>query len=265
MVMKKKTFTSLEKAVDILDLFDLDKREFSAQEISETLNLPLSSVYKYIDFLVHRQLLRHKPNSKMYGLGFMITRLSYVLNKDFNMADIVHPYLESLSQETLETAMVTIVVGDEAVCLDRVEPQRLVKLSLDPGRRLPLHTGSSSKILLAFQTETFVKTYLDNRRLEKLTDRTICDSTQLIADLDKIRNQGYSVSDSEVDIGARALSVPILDEKGVAVAGLTIAGPTERLDEDKLEGVRGLLKQTVEKIADHLGMFTRHNHLTIPA
>lgn len=255
--MKKKTFTSLEKAVDILDLFDMNKREFSAQEISSTLDLPLSSVYKYIDFLVNRQLLRHKPNSKMYGLGYMITRLSYVLQKDFDLVEIIRPYLESLSEETGETAMLTIIVGEEAVCLDRVEPQRLVKLSLDPGRRLPLYTGSSSKILLAFQTDEFIDNFLREHPLLQVSDKTITDPEILKDNLQQIRKDGFSISDSEVDAGAKAVSVPVLDQKGTAIAGLTVAGPSERFEQQQLSVLCKRLQKESEKISVYLGFSSK--------
>ncbi|MBU2646522.1 IclR family transcriptional regulator [bacterium] len=251
--MKKKTFSSLEKTIDILDLFDLESREFSALEIAQALDLPLSSVYKYIDFLVSRQLLRHKPNSKMLGLGLMILRLSYVLEKDYDLVDLARPYLESLCQETGETAFLTIIVGTEAICVERVEPQRLIKLGLDQGRQLPLHSGSSSKVLLAFQESDFIESYLAEQPLTRLTDMTITDPDRLRADLEQIRKQGYAFSDSEVDAGARAVSVPLLDQKGNAIAGLTVAGPSERIGDQQSIRFYELLKTTADEISHGLG------------
>ncbi|SDP79233.1 IclR family transcriptional regulator [Desulforhopalus singaporensis] len=255
--MPKKTFTSLEKAIDILNLFDIDNREFSAKEISESLEIPLSSTYKYIDFLVKKQLLRNKPKSKMYGLGFMITRLGYVLEKDIDILDISRPHLEKLCKETGETAILTMIIGDEVISLDRVEPQRLVKFSLEPGRRLPLHIGATSKILLAFQDDQFIENYLSTNPLTKLTEKSISDPELLKADLETIRGQGYAVSNSEVDAGALAVSVPIFDQRGAVIAGLTVAGPRERINQTQTMHLCSMLKKRAEKIAYDLGFLNR--------
>jgi len=265
MTTKKKTFTSLEKAVDILDLFDMNKREYSAQEISDALKLPLSSIYKYIDFLVNRQLLRHKPHSKMYGLGFMITRLAYIIEKDFDVAKAARPFLEKLCKEVGETAMLTIAVGDEAVCVDCVEPERLVKLSLDPGRRLPLHAGSSSRILLAFQTDGFIGRYMARKELKKLTQMTPVDKEALWTVLRKIRIDGYSISDSEVDMGAMAISVPVRDQKGDIIAGLTVAGPTDRLTQQSTATLVELLETMSIELSCSLGFGVRKRQYTVSA
>lgn len=253
--MKSNNFSSLEKAISILDLYELEKREFSAQEISRKLDLPLSSVYKYLDFLTKKELLWHKTTSKMYGLGPMITRLGYVLAKDFDLAEVARPHLELLSMSTGETAMLTIIAENQALCLERIEPQRLIKLSLDPGRRLPLNTGASSKILLAFQHDPYISSYFGKQGLVKLTDQSITDPDRLRADLAQIRRDGYAISDSEVDSGARAISLPILDQKNRAVGGLTIAGPTERVEQLDLNDTIKLLKAHAKDISNSMGYF----------
>jgi len=48
----EKTFSSLEKAIDILTYFYSENQEFSAQEISGRLSIPLSTTYKYLDVLL---------------------------------------------------------------------------------------------------------------------------------------------------------------------------------------------------------------------
>ncbi|PIE64868.1 MAG: hypothetical protein CSA26_05925 [Desulfobacterales bacterium] len=243
--MAQKKFNSLEKAVDILDLYDIDRREYSAKEISEKLNIPLSSIYKYLEFLTKRQLLRRKPRTNLYGLGFMIARLGYVMDKDMEILKIARPHLEALCRETGETAFLTMLTGEEALTLDPVEPQRLVKFTIASGRRLPLSTGATSRILLAHKEEAFIEHYLATASFQRLTGKTIVDADALRADLVQIRKQGYALSDSEVDVGARAVSVPLFDQNGRIFAGLSVAGPSERITDQIVEQLIVLLKKRV--------------------
>ncbi|PIE69694.1 MAG: hypothetical protein CSA21_00920 [Deltaproteobacteria bacterium] len=250
--MAQKKFNSLEKAIDILDLYDIDKREYSAKEISEKLGIPLSSVYKYLEFLIKRQLLRRKPRTKLYGLGFMIARLGYVMDKDMEVLEVIRPHLEALCQETGETAFLTMLTGEEVLTLDPVEPQRLVKFTIEPGRRLPLSTGATSKILLANKDEEFIEQYLADTSLRRLTEKTIVDADVLRGDLAQIKKQGYAISDSEVDVGARAVSVPLFDQNGRIFAGLSVAGPSERVTGEMTRQLIVLLKKRAAMIENGL-------------
>ena len=258
--MKNKTFASLEKALDILDLFDLTHREFSAQEISSRLDIPLSSTYKYLDVLVRRQLLMRKAGTKKVGIGAMLFRLGNVFSKDLNLVDIAMPHLENLATETCETAMITVVEGNEAICLERVEPQRLITFSLDPGRKLPLYVGASSRILLAYQNEKFIDSYLKNLKFSKFSNKTIASVKKLRAELKKTRDNGYVVTDSEADADAKAISAPIFDHKKNIIAGLTIAGPSERIKAKKLQDLIKLVKNKARKISINLGYLDSTNN-----
>jgi DNA-binding IclR family transcriptional regulator len=100
---------------------------------------------------------------------------------------------------------------------------------MEEGAHQPLHAGASSRILLAYQTEAFIKKWMAANRLPRFTPATICDESEMTAVLKKTRQQGYTTSDSEVDEGSLAIAAPILDANGKLVAGLSVAGPKTRL------------------------------------
>lgn len=257
--MTSKSFASVEKVLNILGLYDLETPEFSAQEICTRLSMPLSSTHKYLDILLRRRLLSRNTATKKYRLGPMVFRLGQVFSKTFDFLDLAKPHLESLAEDSSETVLLTIVEGWEATCVDKVEPQRLIKFSLELGRRLPLHAGASSRILLAFQEEPFIEEYIRTQRLELLSDNTITEPDRLGFELARIREQGFAVSDSEVDSGAKAVSAPIFDAKGMLTAGLTIAGPSERMDEAKTVHLVSAAKRTAQEISRALGFLGKES------
>ena len=65
----------------------------------------------------------------------------------------------------------------------------------------------------------------------------------------RIRENGYAVSDAEVNAGAKAVSAPIFDHKGKLLAGLTIAGPSERINNDLLSDFILMVKEKAEEIS----------------
>jgi len=138
------------------------------------------------------------------------------------LTKIALPYMKSLSSLSEETVMLTALNGREATCLEKVESRKLIKLSLDGGINFPFYAGTSSKILLVYQKDSYIK-------------------------------QGYSFSDQEADPGAKAIGAPIFDHRGKIVAGLPIAGPRDRINEKNKVRLIRLLKETVAKISQELG------------
>ena len=167
--------------------------------------------------------------TKNYELGFMLFKLGNIISSRMKLDEIVLPHMESLSALSGETVLLTVISGWDVVCIERVEAQRAIKLSLARGASLPLHAGASSKVVLAYQKDSFIDSMLKRAPLLRFTKSTITDPVQLKRELKKIRKQGFAFSDQEVDLGAIAISAPIFDHKGRVIAGLSVAGPRERI------------------------------------
>jgi DNA-binding IclR family transcriptional regulator len=108
-----------------------------------------------------------------------------------------------------------------------------LRVTIEKGRTQPLYAGASSKLLLAFMDESQWDLMLDTP-LESLTATTITEPGRLLDQLHQIRQQGYAVSDGEIDVGARAVAVPIRDGHGEVIAALSIEGPGSRMADDTL-------------------------------
>jgi IclR family KDG regulon transcriptional repressor len=235
------SITSLQKGLDILRLFDFDSETFSAQAISGRLSIPLSTTYRYLETLREKGFLVRNQETKAYELGFMLFKLGDIVSSRMRLAEIVQPHMKSLSSLS------------EVVCIEKVETNRRIKLSLERGSSLPLHAGASSKILLAFEEEQFVDALLKRGPLTKFTRSTITDPRRLRKELRTIRKQRFSVSDQEVDRGAIAIGAPLMDHRGKAVAGLTVAGPRERINGKKKEELIEMVIEFAQKASHDLG------------
>jgi DNA-binding IclR family transcriptional regulator len=248
-----RAINSLEKGLDILSCFDPQNNALSAQAISERLGIPLSTTYRYLETLKAKDFLGKNGMTGEFELGFMLLRLGEIVSSQMKLGEIVLPHMKSLSSLSGETVLLTALNGWEAICLEKVEPQKLIKLSLERGRSFPLYAGASSKILLAYQNNSYIDSFLKKVPLVGFTRNTITDPAQLRKELKAIRKQGYSFSDQEADPGARAIGAPIFDHRGKIVAGLSIAGPRDRITEKNRAKLIQLVKETAEKVSGDLG------------
>jgi DNA-binding IclR family transcriptional regulator len=86
-----------------------------------------------------------------------------------------------------------------------------------------------------------------------LTENTITDPVRLKNELKLIRSRGFAYSDSEVDYGARAAAAPVFDAKGKIAAGITVAGPRDRINDETVKQLIDMVKKCAVKISSDLG------------
>ena len=252
-----KSFGSLEKAIQILSLFDSGHRELSAQEISESLCIPSSTTYNYLKVFIQNEILAKDEKTNKFCLGFKIFKLGILASENFSLLEIARPYLVSIADRSLETVVLTLSDGLDVLCVDTVETPRLVKLTMKKGARIPLHAGAPGKAVLAYKGQTFLHEMIQRRGLVKLNRNTITGLEALEQELTSIRAQGFSVSNSEVDPGAAALAVPIFDHKGLVIASISLIGSKEAIFRADQQALIDMLKDAGRGISAELGYFQR--------
>jgi DNA-binding IclR family transcriptional regulator len=242
---------SLKKGLDILGCFCFDDKSLSVQEISARLKIPLSTTYRYVETLEERGFLTRKANGKAYKLGYMVFQIGKIGFLQMRLIDSALPQMKSLASLSGETVLLMMVSGFKALCIESIESDRLIRLSLKRGASLPLHAGAPSKLLLAYQNESFIEFFLENASLIRYTPKTITDPETLRRELLQIREQGFAFSSQEVDPGDCAISAPIPDENENLIAGLALAGPLERIAGNK-ERMTIWVKEVALRIANDI-------------
>lgn len=242
--------STADKVLDVLLLFDESRPALSADEISELIDTPRSTTYRYIRTLRDKGFLE-KSAAGTFHLGHRLLELGRVARRKHDVSNVALPVMETLAEQTRETVLLTRLFGSQAVCVERVEGSQTVRISFERGQVQPLHAGASSKILLAYLNEAEWENRL-TLPLQQFTAHTITNLDVLKQNLRQIRQQGYCVSDGEVDLGARAVAVPILDARDRIVAGLSTAGPIFRMDDGTVEQHIPLLQATAATIRERL-------------
>jgi IclR family transcriptional regulator, acetate operon repressor len=141
---------------------------------------------------------------------------------------IAAPELRRLSEETGETATLSIRRGDMRLYVDQVVPEQELRLQVQLGTPYPLHAGGPSKAFLAFLGADEIELYLAKHALTALTEKTIVDEGALRLELAAIRRRGYATSMGERQVGAASIAAPVFDHDGHVIAVLSAAGPLSR-------------------------------------
>jgi IclR family transcriptional regulator, KDG regulon repressor len=211
---------ALERAVDLLHHIGLQPAGPTVAELASEAGMPTSTAYRLLAELEQHGLVQRGPDSTV-ALGTRLVALGRTAEAGLRerMVAPAAAVMEELSEEQGETVILTAPCALEAIVLHVVEAERhSVRLSYTQFRRGPMHRGASGKILAAF---------LEPGERRRLVDAV--GSPGLEDELEAVRRDGLAVTVAELDDGAAAVAAPILDRRGRLVAGLSVAGPVERV------------------------------------
>jgi DNA-binding IclR family transcriptional regulator len=120
-----------------------------------------------------------------------------------------------------------------------------------PGDFTPLYAGLG-RLLLAAAPET-VQTQVLAGVLPRHTPATLTDPNRVAAELVRVRTRGWLITESEVEMGAVAIGVPVRDATGQVVAALSIVGPALRLRGTRPRALLALVQDAAQDISRLLG------------
>jgi IclR family KDG regulon transcriptional repressor len=248
------SFQVLDRTFAILELFDEDRPEWTATEVARGLDLPVPTAHRILTALSRRGYVSQHEETKRFRLGVAALHLGDRARAVVDLRSVALPALRRLSRDTRETSLLTVLTprSDKGVCLERVETSQPLRLSVTPGRRLPLHAGASQKVLMAYIEQEALDRALAHP-LEHLCHNTITDPGLLREELARIRDAGWASSFEETNLGVWGLAVPILDANGSIVCAIGIAGPSARLAQERISDLIHRIHECAEDIAQALG------------
>src|SRR6202167_3064067 len=197
---------SIERAFDLLETLADAGGALGLSELARVSGLPLPTVHRLIRTLVNRGYVRQEA-SRRYTLGARLIRLGETVSRVLGTS--LRPFLAQLVRVTGETANLAMLDGDEVVYIAQVPSPHQMRMFTEPGRRVRPHCTAVGKALLAQLPAGEARAMLDREGLPAFTPTTITDPDLLLAHLEVIRKQGYSVDEGEQEVGVRCFAVAV--------------------------------------------------------
>ncbi len=244
---------SVERALDILLCFTLEKPTLSLTQIAEHVGMHKSTIHRLLTTLEAKRFVTRDKATGMYQLGFRFIELAAIMLNDIDINRWAQPYLHHLSVLSGETVDLAVLDGDHVVYLQVVESPQRVKIAAAVGQRLPLYCTATGKAFLAYLPEYQVREMLANG-LTKYTENTVTSLTDLDQDLRKTRERGFSISKEEYEKDINAVAAPVLDANGCPLAVIAIVGPSYRLSDDSMRKLGQSILETTAAIAREVGL-----------
>ncbi len=255
MIEKKvKKNQSVEKVLQIIELLVSKGGEMRLQDIAEQVNSPSSTVLRYLSTLNAFGYVYQNADSSKYALTLKLAQLGSLVSEQYDIRNLVHDDLISLSEEFQESSCLAIEEDHEVVYIDVINgPDNMLKTMQRIGKRAPLHATSVGKNILQNYSKEEILKILAEKGMPELTVNTITTPEALFEELETVKNNGVAMDDEECEIGAKCLSVPLIDYTGKVVAAISISGPISRMTDEKVNKMKEYMLRMSEEISKKLG------------
>ncbi|MGF0115494.1 IclR family transcriptional regulator [Promicromonospora sp. Marseille-Q5078] len=184
-------------------------------ELAAEVGANKSTLHRTLAALRHRGYADQRVDGA-YTLGPAVLSLGAAYLAEDNLPGLLRPALEALRDEVDELVHLGTLAGQEVVYLDKVEPQRPLRVWSAVGRRIPVATTALGRALLAAGPGAAPGLAADD------ADRT------LRAALTAAREHGYASETEENEPGIACVAVALL-RGGRPVAAVSITAPVERM------------------------------------
>lgn len=248
---------SILRATNILSLYrTLNVTHLGVADISRELGLHKTTVFRIMKTLEHAGwLVQDTPNGK-YKLGTKFYLLSSVPLTDFTVEDTIHQEMKTLRDRFNEDIVLTgLMDGHLAICIEKIRSNNALHISSRVGRVIGMARGSTGKVLLAHLPE-------ENRdKALELEEPNMSqeERQKLEQQLERIRQEGYCISNSERDEGVSSITVPLFGRNRKILYSLGIVGEENRMNHKGMDMMRQALFDSAQRLQDLLPEFDRND------
>ncbi len=244
---------TVHKALDILEALAGTADGVSLAKLSQELNMHPSTVHRLLKTLMERRFVRRDPLTRQYALGFRLVELGSAVPYQTHLIETARPILTALVQDVGETANLVVRYQDDAVYIDQVQCNAVVTAFTQTGARAPLHCTGVGKVFLAHSSPGDFERFIEGASLPAYTSHTMTNPYVLKEHLERIRKQGFALDNEERELGTHCLAAPVRDASGAVIAAISVSGPAQRLQENRLNSVASQVRRAAAEISTRMG------------
>lgn len=240
---------ALEKGLDILELLCRSEKPLTQKQVADALDRSVGEIYRMLTCLVSRNYVVAIDDA--YAVTTKLFELAHLNPPTHRLLREAGPLMQKVSDELDQSCHLTVYNRGRQVVIAKVDAPSGMGFSVRVGTELDVLVSASGQVLLAFQSpET-----RELRIKEAIQRRPGHAVASIERTLDSVRACGFASIASVQVRGLFAVSFPILDSQGHALAALTVPY-AERIDQRKrkpIPEVQKSLGATAHALTERIG------------
>jgi IclR family transcriptional regulator, pca regulon regulatory protein len=248
---KRDWIAGLEKGLSIIETFDAAHSRMTASQAGERAGLTRTAARRYLLTLQHLGYVA--SDGKLFWLTPRVLRLGQSYLESARLPRVVQPFLQRVTSGTQEIAYVSVMDGDDIVYVARNGANRSMNTGFVLGSRVQAQVTAAGLLMLALREPEWLERWLSEHTLKAYTTHTIANKERLRLELARIRQQGWAVSEQQLELNYRGIAVPLMDHQGELVGALSVIMPMgQESSEDAVRRVLAVLQETARAMRNLL-------------
>ena len=246
---------SLERGLSIIRAFTRDRPQLTLSDAAAVTGLTRATARR---FLMTLETLGYATtDGKNWRLTARVLDLGHSYLASLGLPEIVAAHLEGIAAAVHESASAAVLDGGDIVYVARVESRKIMRVQITVGTRFPASVTSMGRVLLADLDPAEAERILSSSERSIFTPHTKTSVSDLMAEVSRVRESGYSLVDQELEMGLRSVAVPVRDRSGRVVAAINVSTSAAGSPRETLENVLPALRVAQTAIDEELRSLVR--------
>jgi IclR family pca regulon transcriptional regulator len=223
----------LAKGLAIIEAFSATTTRMTVSDAAHLTDLSRPAARRCLLTLVDLGYLTH--DGKFFTPLPRMLRLGGAYLSTSSLPQIAQPLLASARDTLHESISLAVLDEGYSVFIARAEAVRIVSTGVKIGGRLPAYCSATGRVLLSGLPEETVRAHLESVPMKRLTDRTLANLTAVLKAVRRAAEDGYAISNEELEIGMSAMAVPVKNRSGEIEAAISVSVFAGRISVATLE------------------------------
>ena len=223
---------SLARGLEVLRTFNRTGRKMTLSQVASETGNTRAGARRILLTLIHEGYA--VADGKLFDLTPQVLELGHSVLSSKGVWEIAKPFIDNLSTETQESVSAAILDKFDVVYVSGAQYHRVISVGISVGARFPAHCTANGRVLLAAQPDDQWSDMLSRIKLTKMTNKTVVDKKEFGKILKRVRDQGWSFVNQELEIGLMSIAAPVKTSSGTLVGAINIGVPTLRISPEKM-------------------------------
>lgn len=242
---------SVDSALRLI-LMIADHGQVRIMDVSEQLGVARSTAHRLLQMLQHHGFVHQDPRTKSYEVGTALLHIGLQAVRDLDIRAVARPHMERLRDDIRETVHLHVFRGTEVVCLESLESPEMLRVGSRLGLTLPSHSSAAGQAILADLGPGELRAFFPSARLPEAFGSAVVTRKQLEVLLAGVREACFALQHEQTAAEVSALAVPIRDSAGRTRFSLSVAAPSRRLTDARVEVIAPAAQTSALRIASAL-------------
>lgn len=213
---------SLERGLAVIKSFGAENPERTVADVAQATGIDRFAARRLL--LTLESIGYVERVGRHYRLRPQTLQLGYAYLSSLPWWHTAQRVSEKLTAQIGVSSAVGVLDHHDVVYVAYASVQRFPLLwNRSVGIHLPAATTAVGRVLLAALPKEEADNWLSSVVIKRYTPRTRTERAGVEKALIEVRKNGFAFVDQELEVGLRTLGVPVVNKRGVAIAGLSVS------------------------------------------